>query len=145
MVYIELGHKYYVHADVDGVWGSGTIDTQEMFLISKNSLDNDLGMATNCKKIQVGDFYFTGHYTDNFQLRFDVNLNGATHSFWNVFITEYTESQYDVGANITLPAEPIRDGYTFAGWYTERVGGTQVTASTKVNYSTTYYAHWTEA
>ena len=89
MVYIELGHKYYVHADVDGVWGRGTLDTQEMFLISKNSLDNDLGMATNCKNIQVGDFYFTGHYTDNFKLRFDVNLNGATHSFWNVFITEY--------------------------------------------------------
>ena len=44
----------------------------------------------------------------------------------------------------TLPTS-VRAGYTFAGWYTEAVGGTQVTASTNVQTAGnhTLYAHWT--
>lgn len=37
---------------------------------------------------------------------------------------------------------PTRSGYDFAGWYTKASGGTQVTASTKINSSMTLYAHW---
>lgn len=44
----------------------------------------------------------------------------------------------------TLP-NPTRAGYTFAGWYTSKTGGTQVTSGTKVTTSAnhTLYAHWT--
>jgi len=40
---------------------------------------------------------------------------------------------------------PVRDYYTFAGWYTEAEGGTQVTADTVYNSTAdvTIYAHWT--
>ncbi len=43
-----------------------------------------------------------------------------------------------------LPSS-IRSGYTFAGWYTAATGGSQVTASTKVQTANdhTLYAHWT--
>ena len=39
---------------------------------------------------------------------------------------------------------PIREGYTFKGWYTKLDGGTRVTASTIVKTATdhTLYAHW---
>ena len=37
-----------------------------------------------------------------------------------------------------------REGYAFAGWWTAASGGTQVTASTVVTGSVTYYAHWEE-
>ena len=43
----------------------------------------------------------------------------------------------------TLPPDPTKNGYTFAGWWTNVSGGTKVTASTKVNGNVTYYAHWT--
>ena len=45
-----------------------------------------------------------------------------------------------------LPPEPKRDGYSFAGWYTNAMGGTQVTASTAVTDTSarTLYAHWSE-
>ena len=45
----------------------------------------------------------------------------------------------------TLPT-PTRDGYTFAGWFTDAIGGTQVTAETTVNLSDNQalYAHWTK-
>ena len=39
---------------------------------------------------------------------------------------------------------PTRTGYTFAGWFTEATGGTQISGTTKTPVSdTTYYAHWT--
>ena len=42
-------------------------------------------------------------------------------------------------------ATPTKTGYTFAGWYTAKSGGTQVTSSTKVTTASnhTIYAHWT--
>ena len=42
-----------------------------------------------------------------------------------------------------LPEQPVLDGYTFNGWYTEPVGGTKVSTSTVFTGSTTVYAHWT--
>lgn len=38
----------------------------------------------------------------------------------------------------------IKDGYDFAGWYTDRVNGTKVTENTKLGYNTKLYAHWTK-
>ena len=45
----------------------------------------------------------------------------------------------------TLPT-PLREGYTFDGWYTASSGGTKVASSTKVTITEnqTLYAHWTE-
>ena len=42
--------------------------------------------------------------------------------------------------------EPVRDGYTFDGWYTAENGGEPVTKDTEVTADTdhTLYAHWTE-
>lgn len=42
---------------------------------------------------------------------------------------------------------PTREGYTFIGWFTEPVGGTQVTSSTIINTKTDHeiYAHWEAA
>ena len=138
-------HKYYIYADIDGQWGtSNENDTQEIYFISSTMLQEN-HMANYCIAISKKERYFTCQYSDDYFIRFDVNQNGASHSFWNVFLTEYTESNFNAGANLVLPTSPTRDGYTFDGWYTERVGGTQVTTSTKVNYSTKYYAHWTEA
>ena len=40
---------------------------------------------------------------------------------------------------------PVRSGYTFDGWFTEREGGAQITSSTTVEITAaqTLYAHWT--
>lgn len=49
------------------------------------------------------------------------------------------------GASITaLPANPIRTGYTFNGWYTAASGGTRVTAGTPHGQTSdfTLYAQW---
>ena len=41
----------------------------------------------------------------------------------------------------TLPA-PTRAGHVFAGWFTARSGGAQVSSATLVERSATYYARW---
>ena len=37
---------------------------------------------------------------------------------------------------------PVRDGYTFDGWWTAKTGGTQVVATDVAMQDATYYAHW---
>ena len=38
--------------------------------------------------------------------------------------------------------KPTRAGYTFAGWYTKKSGGTKVSSKTKITKAVTFYAHW---
>lgn len=137
--HLDSTKKYFFHCDSNGAWGTGTTDTVEVYLITQQYED---GPFIN---FQSDNTYFQPPATADYSLRFDINKAGRSYLFWNLFLTEYVDAEYDVGANITFPTEPIRDGYTFDGWYTERVGGTKITTSTKVNYSTTYYAHWLEA
>ena len=47
------------------------------------------------------------------------------------------------GGSFDIPT-PIRQGYTFLGWFTALNGGTQVNNSTKWTSSQTIYAHWSE-
>lgn len=66
------------------------------------------------------------------------NVNGGSGSVNGVNVT------YD-GKYSNLPAGPSRTGYTFAGWFTEASGGTQIksTDTVKITSNTTLYAHWT--
>lgn len=43
----------------------------------------------------------------------------------------------------TLP-EATRDGYTFDGWFTQAIGGEQITAETVISDNITFYAQFTE-
>lgn len=43
---------------------------------------------------------------------------------------------------ITLPQEPIRDGYEFKGWYTSTAYTTEFTQYTKINSNMIIYAKW---
>jgi uncharacterized repeat protein (TIGR02543 family) len=47
------------------------------------------------------------------------------------------------GKPVEVLPEPTREGYSFAGWYTKKAGGTKVTASTRFTKATTLYARWT--
>lgn len=50
--------------------------------------------------------------------------------------------EYD-GTLKSLPI-PIRDGYTFNGWFTATSGGTRITTETVFSSDTTIYAQWTK-
>ena len=66
-----------------------------------------------------------------------LNPNGGTIESGIVGVT-YKETYGEIPA-------ASRTGYSFAGWFTDASGGTQVSASTQVTKTTdhTLYAHWT--
>jgi uncharacterized repeat protein (TIGR02543 family) len=58
--------------------------------------------------------------------------------------TGLTASTPSGGGAVELPTEPTRDGFVFAGWFTEQSGGgEQFSAATEVSASMTVYAAWT--
>ncbi len=67
-------------------------------------------------------------------VRFD--SNGGTLGVQDTY--QYSEKPF------TLPPEPVQTGYKFAGWWTKRSGGLQVTSDTVFieGVYTTLYAHW---
>lgn len=44
----------------------------------------------------------------------------------------------------SLPTPTCKGDYSFAGWYTEKTGGTRITTDTVFTADTTVYAHWTQ-
>jgi uncharacterized repeat protein (TIGR02543 family) len=96
-----------------------------------------------------------------FQANTPVTSNTTVYARWtaNIYTVTFNKNAADaVDANPTtktvtvpatnvgtLPAEPTRTGYTFAGWYTVQAatGGTQFLGNTAVTSNTTVYARWT--
>ena len=61
-----------------------------------------------------------------------------------IFTGAETATTNSEGKLSELPADPTRDGYTFDGWYTEKVGGEKISTAYTFMDDTTVYAHWTE-
>ena len=66
-----------------------------------------------------------------------LNANGGTVSPSSIKV-ESGKAYFD-----SLPT-PTRSGWRFSGWYTAKIGGTEITASTKATANRTIYARWTK-
>ena len=97
-----------------------------------------LSPGTQTRKFTiVSDYYGAGVYTVTFNHNDYLDNNDGEDT------TEDIDEKY--GESFILPDEdPVRTDYTFLGWFTQRTGGTQITADTIVNIEddTTLYAHW---
>lgn len=89
--------------------------------------------VTMSTKMPSKDTTYYAHWTINqYTVKFDGNggSNGTD-------ITADYDSEFG-----TLPTS-TREGYTFDGWYTEKLGGTKIQATTKMPLDgATYYAQW---
>ena len=76
-----------------------------------------------------------------FYAQFEANKYVVT---WNLGTGQSETTEQIYGEKIVLPADPERKNAEFLGWFTEKDGGTEVTANTvfKETSATTYYAHW---
>ena len=80
-------------------------------------------------------------------VQFDVTFDAGEGVFYPVEAQTYACEQVMYTAYSLPPFNPVRKGYKFAGWWTEAVGGTEVTPSTGVTSDRphTLYAHWSES
>ena len=70
--------------------------------------------------------------TTTFTVTFDANGHGTA-----------PDSQTVTVGRVTKPADPIADGYTFGGWYTDRECTDEYLFNGLVSHSFTLYAKWT--
>lgn len=81
-------------------------------------------------------------------INFDLNggtINGSnTVNKQTVYSNEKlgTAKCYPNGQPFVVPSDPVREGYTFLGWYTQAEGGTKYTFTEAVSSSIILYAHW---
>lgn len=66
---------------------------------------------------------------------------GAWSSGETIETMHYVKIQTDT-EKVAAESTPVRNGYTFLGWYTAADGGVRANFEEKVNGPTTLYAHW---
>ena len=109
------------------------------------------GHKTDWDKVRVNT---TGNdtLTNKVQYLCDINfdLNGGTINGSDTMDTQTVYSNEKLGTakcypndqTFVVPSDPVREGYTFLGWYTQAEGGTKYTFTEAVSNNIILYAHW---
>ena len=99
----------------------------------------DLEPCTNAKRIPeatLSNMYIRlGEYSDEDVHTIVFNANGGAPATTTYLVK-------DGNSITTLPSAPTYANHLFQGWFTAQSSGTQVTAATVPDSSTTYFAHW---
>ena len=170
----DSGYEYADHTDANGdgkcddcgatvsltiKWDAGTnggtINGKTSF--SETVKPNSVPAAPSASPVKTGHT-FKNWYTEKTGGKLYTTVTAITSS--QTFYAQFEANKYTVtwdlgtgqsetteqiyGEKIVLPADPERKNAEFLGWFTEKDGGTEVTANTvfKETAATTYYAHW---
>lgn len=109
------------------------------------------GYKTDWEKVRVnnaGNDTLTSKVQYLCDISFD--LNGGTINGSGTMATQTVYSNEELGTAkcypndqpFVVPSAPVREGYTFLGWYTQAEGGTKYTFTEAVSSNITLYAHW---
>lgn len=109
------------------------------------------GYKTDWEKVRVNN---AGNdtLTSKVQYLCDINfdLDGGTINGSDTMATQTVYSNENLGTAkcypndqpFVVPTDPVREGYTFLGWYTQAEGGIKYTFTEAVSSNITLYAHW---
>lgn len=109
------------------------------------------GHKTDWEKVRVnkaGNDTLTSKVQYLCDINFDLNggtINGSnTVNKQTVYSNEKlgTAKCYPNGQPFVVSTAPVREGYTFLGWYTQAEGGTKYTFTEAVSNNIILYAHW---
>lgn len=100
----------------------------------------------------AGWFIDDGSFATEFTASSQVTSDMTVYAKWvKISYTVYFESNggsavsdvtLSAGNNLTMPTDPTRTGYTFAGWYKDYNLSEAFTASTSITSDMTLYAKW---
>lgn len=109
------------------------------------------GHKTDWDKVTV-DTTGNDTLTSKVQYLCDINfdLDGGTINGSDTMATQTVYSNEKLGTAkcypndqpFVVPTDPVREGYTFLGWYTQAEGGIKYTFTEAVSSNITLYAHW---
>ncbi len=97
---------------------------------SSYTLANDTSGSSDLVTVQIKDLV----PASTWQVKF--HMNDGTDAV-------YSSVPVQGGYGTTRPSDPTREGYKFAGWYTEADSGSQYNFGAPVTADTNVYAHWT--
>lgn len=118
------GHTGTLSALVDGD-GSLRFTVQSSY-----TLANDTSGSSDLVTVQIKDLV----PASTWQVKF--HMNDGTDAV-------YSSVPVQGGYGTTRPSDPTREGYKFAGWYTEADSGSPYNFGAPVTADTNVYAHWT--
>ena len=100
--------------------------------------DSDLTTEANLNNINDDMILYAKWNINHYKVKFDLNYLGATGA--------PSDQDIEYQGNVTRPTDPLREGYTFLGWF---VGaGDEASefniANTGITENKTLYAHWAE-
>ena len=144
-VYLVAGRTYTIHAKMRNTSGSVISGSIQIFYAINQAYNE-----SNSRRLSGGEgsTTLTVSSTGTYNIRID-NDFGKDIVIYEFYIIE---GNFTTRKTVTydstygdLPT-PLREGYTFDGWYTASSGGTKVESSTKVTITSnqTLYAQWTE-
>ena len=144
---VTLNDNYY-HSDIgiivkktvtyDSTYGELTAPTREYYKFDGwyTAATGGTKVTASTKVTNAADHTLYAHWTaNNYSVTYDKN-GGNGDNFIRSIAYGSTYVKVDI---------PTRTGYSFAGWYTEKTGGSQVTETTIMSTAAnhTLYAHWT--
>ena len=126
---LSVGDVCYLFGNLTA--GSGAVIKAKGF-----SLDMPDHMAwERSAEPDANGFYFLTYIGKTFTVTFEANGGTVTPS----------SARTGSGGKLASLPTPVREGYTFAGWFTAAEGGTRVTTSTVFTDNAAIYAHWSES
>lgn len=90
------------------------------------------------RRLSEANIYLNGEYSQTPPENFGYVLYDACGG-----TTKPNVQGYDAALTSQIIPEPVREGYTFAGWYTEKLGGTKVELLDASVRNSRLYARWT--
>ncbi|MGG6303846.1 InlB B-repeat-containing protein [Bifidobacterium thermophilum] len=95
---------------------------------------------------RTGSFTVAGRLSDGTKVTASVKVTPKVYtvSFDSQGGSGVASQRVTVGQRASRPANPSRSGFTFAGWYTAKSGGSKYDFSKPVTRNLTLYARWTK-
>ena len=92
-------------------------------------------IVSNTSRTYTEDTTLYAHWKEPATITFDLNYEGQP---------ETKETAKTVNGNVitALPETPVREGFTFLGWFSAAEGGTEITIEKKYTKDTVVYAQW---
>lgn len=115
----------------------GDVEATEVFVPGS-------GYANYCMASVVCDEFGNLYYTNDSGHLFCVKSQAHRVKFDTQGGSSIGDQTPASGSTVTKPADPTRDGYTFAGWYTDEACTKAYDFSAAVTADMTLYAKWTK-